>query len=79
MPEKITHQSILDKLTAGADTHPTPAEFLGSFFIWTVRSETEESLVYYVMEDRQGNIICTCDGWRYTDHCKHIKTVRGGI
>lgn len=50
---------------------------LGSAEVVAINSESDNMTFYYVLCFDNGNITCTCRGFRYRDKCKHVEQVEG--
>jgi hypothetical protein len=49
-------------------------ELIGVGKVYKFLSESRDDLVHYVV-DGPGGVICTCEGWQYRQHCKHVDRV----
>ena len=67
------HQDILDGFTKlGKQT----VELGTARRVWATQSVSEDGLIHYVFAlDMNGGMlfICTCRGYRFTDHCHHVE------
>lgn len=70
----LDHETILNRVREVKGNRP----LIGTAHVYAVESNSEEGLIYYVMEIK-GDWLCTCKGWRFTDGCKHIDKVIGAI
>lgn len=41
---------------------------------WTVKGSKGDE---YTVRDVNGNLSCTCSGWRFRGDCRHVKSVHG--
>jgi hypothetical protein len=48
---------------------------LGEAAVFRIESESRPSRYHYVMKLREGGMICTCEGWQYNGHCKHLEQI----
>jgi hypothetical protein len=78
------HEAILEKIDKGNGVFVLIDDAFDMIAkrqikIWAVRSDTDEMGFYYVMDfinRTAGHLrVCTCDGYRYADHCKHTGRV----
>jgi hypothetical protein len=77
------HESILEKIDQGNGVYVLIDDAYDAFAmrrikVFAVKSDTDEMGFYYVIDfvNRTGTLrICTCDGYRYADHCKHTGRV----
>lgn len=72
--DMMWHEGILTDINEGNEVY----SFLGAAKrVFAVKSDTDEMGFYYVMdfEGPFGRRICTCEGFRYSDHCKHTGRV----
>lgn len=43
--------------------------------VWAVKSDTDDMGFYYVIDLSTGRRVCSCEGFRYANHCKHTGRV----
>jgi len=48
------------------------ATFLGEAIVYRVESTTRPGLFHYTFKLRNGGVVCTCEGWQFQGHCKHV-------
>ena len=51
------------------ESQPT---FLGEAIVFRSESESRPGLYHYTFKLRRGGVICTCEGWQFQGHCKHV-------
>lgn len=75
MPPKDWTSSVWAQL----ENQGSPVPIFPAKMVWVVESHTEDNVFYYVLEfDYNGErlFVCTCPGFRYRNHCKHIEEVQ---
>jgi hypothetical protein len=82
-PTPVWHELILEKIDKGNGVYILVDSAYDAIAkketkIFAVKSDTDEMGFYLVIDFRsqRGTLrICTCDGYRYTNHCKHMERV----
>jgi len=46
----------------------------GQAYVNLFHSEGDPGKLHYVLDFGGGDVMCTCDGWRYNGSCWHVET-----
>ena len=79
-PTPMWHEYVLDKLERGNNIYTLLSESYDAIQrtrtkVWAVKSDTDPMQWYYVIDLPGVGRICSCDGFRFTNHCKHTGRV----